>query len=88
MKVVLPNGVTDTRPNGDEENIEVIAPQTNVHTDITVTIVTDAYGSETTWSICDDNFCYMAGGPYKRFNISRNNTTNNSNRNNTHQIIV
>jgi hypothetical protein len=64
VKVVLPNGVTDTRPNGDEENIEVIAPQTNVHTDITVTIVTDAYGSETTWSICDDNFCYMAGGPY------------------------
>ena len=64
VKVVLPNGVADTRPNGDEENIEVIAPQTNVHTDITVTIVTDAYGSETTWSICDDNFCYMAGGPY------------------------
>ena len=31
-KVVLPNGVTDTRPNGDEENIEVIAPLTNIHT--------------------------------------------------------
>ena len=64
VKVVLPNGVTDTRPNGDEENIEVIAPLTNVHTDVTVTIITDAYGSETTWSICDDNFCYIAGGPY------------------------
>jgi hypothetical protein len=47
-KVVLPNGVTDTRPNGDEENIEVVAPLTNIHTDLTVTIVTDRYGSETT----------------------------------------
>ena len=63
-KVVSPNGVTDTRPNGDEENIEVIAPQTNVHTDITVTIVTDMYGSETTWSIGDGSVSYMTGGPY------------------------
>ena len=63
-KVVLPNGVTDTRPNGDEENIEVIAPLTNVHTDITVNIVTDAYGSETTWSISDGSTTYMTGGPY------------------------
>ena len=63
-KVVLPNGVIDTRPNGDEENIEVIAPQTNVHTDIMVNIVTDQYGSETTWSISDDNTTYMSGGPY------------------------
>jgi len=63
-KVVLPNGIADTRPNGDEEDIEVIAPITNIHTDITITIVTDMYGSETTWSICDDNLCYMAGGPY------------------------
>ena len=62
--IVLPNGVTDTRPNGDEENIEVIAPLTNVHTDITVNIVTDAYGSETTWSISDDFTTYMNGGPY------------------------
>ena len=62
--IVLPNGVTDTRPNGDEENIEVIAPLTNVHTDITVNIVTDAYGSETTWSISDDVTTYMNGGPY------------------------
>ena len=63
-KVVLPNGVTDTRPNGDEENIEVIAPLTNIHTDITVTIVTDGYGSETTWSISDGSVSYMTGGPY------------------------
>lgn len=63
-KVVLPNGVTDTRPNGDEENIEVITPLTNVHTDITVNIVTDQYGSETTWSISDGSVTYMTGGPY------------------------
>ena len=63
-KVVSPNGVTDTRPNGDEENIEVVGPLTNVHTDITVTIVTDMYGSETTWSIGDGSVSYMTGGPY------------------------
>jgi hypothetical protein len=63
-QVVSPNGVTDTRPNGDEENIEVVGPLTNVHTDITVTIVTDMYGSETTWSIGDGSVSYMTGGPY------------------------
>ena len=63
-KVVLPNGVTDTRPNGDEENIEVIAPLTNIHTELTVNIVTDRYGSETTWSIGDGIVTYMNGGPY------------------------
>ena len=72
-KVVLPNGVTDTRPNGDEENIEVIAPLTNIHTDITVTIVSDRYGSETTWSISDGSVSYMAGGPYN--DLSANGTT-------------
>ena len=72
-KVVLPNGVTDTRPNGDEENIEVIAPLTNIHTDITVTIVSDRYGSETTWSISDGSVSYMTGGPYN--DLSANGTT-------------
>ena len=52
--------MVDTRPNGDEENIEVIAPQTNVHTDITVTYShRHAYGSETTWSIGDGSVSYM-----------------------------
>ena len=72
-KVVSPNGVTDTRPNGDEENIEVIAPLTNIHTDITVTIISDRYGSETTWSIGDGSVTYMNGGPYN--DLSSNGTT-------------
>ena len=72
-KIVLPNGITDTRPNGDEENIEVIAPLTNIHTDITVTIVSDRYGSETTWSIGDGSVTYMNGGPYN--DLSSNGTT-------------
>ena len=63
-KVVLPNGVADTRPNGDEEDIEITLGQSNVHTDITVNIVTDRYGSETTWSISDGSVSYMTGGPY------------------------
>jgi hypothetical protein len=69
-KVVLPNGVVDTRPNGDEENIEVIAPLTNIHTDLTVTIVTDRYGSETTWSIGDGSVTYMNGGPYNDLTVN------------------
>ena len=72
-KVVLPNGVADTRTNGDEEDIEVIAPLTNIHTDLTVTIVTDRYGSETTWSISDGSVTYMNGGPYN--DLSANGTT-------------
>ena len=72
-KVVLPNGVTDTRPNGDEENIEVIAALTNIHTELTVNIVTDRYGSETTWSIGDGSVTYMNGGPYN--DLSSNGTT-------------
>jgi len=72
-KVVLPNGVIDTRPNGDEENIEVIAPLTNIHTELTVNIVTDRYGSETTWSISDGSTTYMNGGPYN--DLSANGTT-------------
>ena len=72
-KVTLPNGVVDTRPNGDEEDIEVIAPLTNIHTDITVTIVSDRYGSETTWSIGDGSVTYMNGGPYN--DLSSNGTT-------------
>ena len=63
-KVIMPNGVADTRPNGDEEDIEVTLGQSNVHTDITVNIVTDQYGSETTWSISDGSITYMTGGPY------------------------
>ena len=62
--VIMPNGVADTRPNGDEEDIEVTLGQDNIHTDITVAIVTDQYGSETTWSISDGSITYMTGGPY------------------------
>ena len=69
-KVVLPNGVTDTRPNGDEEDIEVIAPLSNIHTELTVTIVTDRYGSETTWSIGDGSVTYMNGGPYNDLTVN------------------
>ena len=72
-KVVLPNGIVDTRPNGDEEDIEVIAPLTNIETELTVTIITDRYGSETTWSIGDGSVTYMNGGPYN--DLSANGTT-------------
>jgi hypothetical protein len=63
-KVIMPNGVADTRPNGDEENIEVILGSNNINQNLTVNIVTDQYGSETTWSIGDGSVSYMSGGPY------------------------
>ena len=63
-KVIMPNGTADTRPNGDEEDIEVTLGQSNIHQDLTIDIVTDAYGSETTWSIGDGSVTYMTGGPY------------------------
>tara|TARA_R110000744_G_scaffold269876_1_gene383162 strand:- start:64 stop:1275 length:1212 start_codon:yes stop_codon:yes gene_type:complete len=63
-KVILPNGVADTRPNGDEENIEVTLGPNNINQNLTVNIVTDQYGSETTWSIGDGSVSYMTGGPY------------------------
>jgi len=63
-KVIMPNGVADTRPNGDEEDIEVILGPSNVHTDITVTIVTDQWGSETTWTLWNGSLGILTGGPY------------------------
>ncbi len=63
-EVVSPNGYPDTRPNGDLEGIEVTLGTSNVNPTVTVTIVSDQYGSETSWTICDDNLCYLAGGPY------------------------
>tara|TARA_R110001583_G_scaffold48154_1_gene150648 strand:+ start:3775 stop:5061 length:1287 start_codon:yes stop_codon:yes gene_type:complete len=63
-KVIMPNGVTDTRPNGDEEDVEVVLGPNNIDQNLTVNIITDSYGSETTWSISDGSVSYMSGGPY------------------------
>jgi len=67
-KVVNPNGTTDPRPNGDEEAIDLtgllIAPS-STGTMVTVEIVPDNYGSETTWDLRDHtNTVILSGGPF------------------------
>ena len=70
IKIINPNGqLDDDLSNNDVSFYSVLSPQ-NVDVNITVAIVTDQYGSETTWSICDDNLCYIAGGPYSDLNGS------------------
>ena len=61
----MPNGVADAYPNGNEAEILVeLAPFTNENT-ITVTIKTDKYPGETSWSFKDGNGTILSSfGPY------------------------
>ena len=60
---VNPNGSTDQNPANDQENASFTIASTGQNID--VTIVTDCYGSEVTWTISDVNGNSMAnGGPY------------------------
>ena len=70
-----PNGVMDADPsNNVAASFNVQTATQNTHTDVTVQIVTDAYGSETTWDITDANGAVvLSGGPYS--NLSAAGTT-------------
>ena len=61
-----PNGTVDADPSNNPTvvfNVELATQNTN--TFVTVQIVTDAYGSETTWDITDVNGAVvLSGGPY------------------------
>ncbi|MDA8858249.1 T9SS type A sorting domain-containing protein [Flavobacteriales bacterium] len=61
-----PNGVMDADPsNNPAASFNVQTAIQNTHVDVTVQIVTDAYGSETTWDITDANGAVvLSGGPY------------------------
>ena len=75
INTIDPNGVTDADPNNDPMiSFNVMMATQNTHTDITVQIVTDAYGSETTWDIKDaGGMTILSGGPYS--NLSAAGTT-------------
>ena len=70
-----PNGVMDADPsNNPAASFNVQTAIQNTHVDVTVQIVTDAYGSETTWDIKDANGAVvLSGGPYS--NLSAAGTT-------------
>ena len=58
-----------------KEQVFTLLATSNTHVDVTVQIVTDAYGSETTWAIKDANgMTVSSGGPYN--NLSAAGTTN------------
>jgi hypothetical protein len=54
-RVVNPNGYTDTRPNGDQENIIVAAAPEANNAQLTVEIDPDNYASEISWEVVDPN---------------------------------
>jgi len=75
IDVSQPNNYTDGDPsNNPTVAFNVQTATQNTHTDVTVQIVTDAYGSETTWDITDANGAVvLSGGPYS--NLSAAGTT-------------
>ena len=66
INTTYPNGVVDADPsNNPAASFNVTMATQNTHVDVTVQIVTDAYGSETTWNIKDANGAtVLSGGPY------------------------
>ena len=66
INTTLPNGVVDANPaNNPSIAFNVTLATQNTDTDVTVQIVTDAYGSETTWKIKNaTGVTVLSGGPY------------------------
>jgi len=66
INTTMPNGVADADPSNNPTvlfNVTMATQNTDVY--VTVQIVTDAYGSETTWDIKDANGAVvLSGGPY------------------------
>ena len=65
INTTLPNGVVDANPaNNPAIAFNVTLATQNTDTDVTVQIVTDAYGSETTWKIKNaTGVTVLSGGP-------------------------
>ena len=60
-----PNGNPDNYPVLNQGNFNIDVANSTTEADITFTIVTDQYGSETTWTIKDGSGAMLAyGGPY------------------------
>ena len=72
IEASLPNGVVDQDPSNNPAILfNVTLAIQNTNTDVTVQIVTDQYGSETTWDIKDANgMTVLSGGPYGNLTAS------------------
>ncbi|MBG16668.1 MAG: hypothetical protein CL853_09990, partial [Crocinitomicaceae bacterium] len=69
-----PNGATDQNPSNDQQTSSFAIASTGQNVDIT--IVTDCFGSEVTWTITDVNGNTMAdGGPYTDVTGGQTNTS-------------
>ena len=75
INTTSPNGTADADPSNNQTvSFNVILSTQNTNSYVTVQIVTDAYGSETTWDITDANgIIVLFGGPYS--NLSAAGTT-------------
>ena len=63
--VTNPNGNTDQSPSNDNNNKAFNIPISHATSIVTVTIIPDRYGAETTWELRDSNGALIAsGGPY------------------------
>lgn len=60
----MPNGQTDQNPTNDESTKNILVDNNGQF--VTLTIITDCWGSETTWQLIDDDNgdIITSGGPY------------------------
>ncbi|MDA0889528.1 MAG: T9SS type A sorting domain-containing protein [Bacteroidetes bacterium] len=72
INTTLPNGVVDANPaNNPTVSFNVTLATQNTDTDVTVQIVTDQYGGETTWKIKNaTGTVVLSGGPYTNLGAS------------------
>ena len=71
INVTQPNGVADANTSNNATSFYITTATSNTNLEVTVSIVTDAYGSETTWDIKDDNGMTVAsGGPYNNLSAA------------------
>ena len=72
IEITSPNGGVDANPaNNPTVSFNVTLATQNTHTNVTVQIITDAYGSETTWKIKNaTGTVILSGGPYNDLTAS------------------
>ena len=94
INTTYPNGVVDADPsNNPTVSFNVSLATQNTNTFVTVQIVTDSYGSETTWDIKDANgIVVLSGGPYNDLGAAgttpQTPTSGNLNTNECHTFTI
>ena len=71
IRTTLPNGQLDDDVTNNNAYFNSTLAQQNINVDLTIDIITDQYGSETTWSIkTSSGLGIAAGGPYNDLSSS------------------